>query len=96
MWNVGTNFYQWATSSYGGGSISYKSTFFNFNSGNVNPLNSGYRADAFTVRCVQELTPLSVISVFFFFVFVDLWVESTARLIKEEFAVEWLVNSAIH
>ncbi|WP_455592569.1 hypothetical protein [Bacteroides sp.] len=56
LWNVGTNGYYWAASTYGFGSNVYKGAFLNFNGGNINPFNNGYRADAFPVRCVQELT----------------------------------------
>ena len=52
--NVGTNGYSWSSSAYAAGSAT--SGGLNFNSSNVNPLNSfSGRALAFPVRCVQHL-----------------------------------------
>lgn len=88
LWNVSTNCYQWATSSFGMGSLDWKGAFFNFNSGNVNPLNSGYRADAFSVRCVQAFTKTLRLSC-------KLIGRECCKLIKEGFAAGWFVNSAV-
>ncbi|MDE7304530.1 MAG: hypothetical protein K2N04_01265, partial [Alistipes sp.] len=51
---VGTRGLYWASSSYAAGNIN--AAFLDFTSGNVNPLNTGNRADAFSVRCVQAST----------------------------------------
>jgi len=52
--SVGTRGLYWASSSYAAGNIN--AAFLDFTSGNVNPLNTGNRADAFSVRCVQAST----------------------------------------
>ena len=49
--NVGTNGYSLSSSPLSSGSANMG--YLNFNSGNVNPVNSWYRSAGFTVRCVQ-------------------------------------------
>ncbi|MDE6507877.1 MAG: fibrobacter succinogenes major paralogous domain-containing protein [Alistipes sp.] len=50
---IGTEGNVWSSSSYAAGNIN--AGRLNFNSGNVNPLNTGNRANGFSVRCVQHL-----------------------------------------
>ncbi|WP_455592565.1 hypothetical protein [Bacteroides sp.] len=52
--NIGTNGYCWSASSFAPGNIN--GAMMNFNSGNVNPLNTGNRAISRPLRCVQGLT----------------------------------------
>ncbi|WP_455592567.1 hypothetical protein [Bacteroides sp.] len=52
--NVGTNAYNWASSSYG--SSNQWGAFLNLNSTWVNPLNNTNRTHGFPVRCVQAYT----------------------------------------
>ena len=54
---VGSEGNVWSSSSYAAGNIN--AGRLNFNAGNVNPLNTGNRANAFSVRCVQHLQELS-------------------------------------
>ncbi|WP_455592571.1 hypothetical protein [Bacteroides sp.] len=54
LWNVGIEGDCRSSSSSGIGSIN--GGYLNFNSGNVNPVNSTNRTYAFALRCVQELT----------------------------------------
>lgn len=54
--NVSTNGRCWKSSSNGLGELSNRGSDLNSNASNVNPLNTGYRAEGFPVRCVQELT----------------------------------------
>ncbi|WP_290176351.1 hypothetical protein, partial [uncultured Alistipes sp.] len=49
---VGTNGYAWSSSSYYAGIRGAGNLYFS--SGSVNPLSSSIRANAFSVRCVQN------------------------------------------
>ncbi|WP_370689167.1 hypothetical protein, partial [uncultured Alistipes sp.] len=49
---VGTSGYAWSSSSYAAGNLG--AGYFYFYSGLVGPLNGGYRAFGFPVRCVQN------------------------------------------
>ena len=53
MGGIGTEGNYWSSSSYAAGNIN--AGRLNFNSSNVNPLNTGNRANGFSVRCVQHL-----------------------------------------
>ncbi len=57
--NVGTNGYYYSSSPFASGNI--YAGFLNFNAGNVNPLNTAIRGDAFAVRCVQHLPKLFLV-----------------------------------
>lgn len=50
--NTSSNGYYWSSSPYYGGSSS--AGYLYFGSGSVYPLNYGYRASGFSVRCVQN------------------------------------------
>ena len=56
--NVGTNGRCWKSSSNGLGDLANRGSDLNSNSTNVNPQNTGYRAEGFPVRCVQAFTKL--------------------------------------
>ena len=55
---VGNNGRCWPSTSYGVGVTTCGSLYTNVT--NVNPVNNGYRAEGFPVRCVQELKRLRV------------------------------------
>lgn len=55
---VGENAYSVGSSSYGLGANVTRGSLLNVNAGNVNTMNNPWRADAFPVRCVQELAGL--------------------------------------
>lgn len=99
--NVSSAGYSWSSSAYGLGSYSTHAAYLNMNSTWDNPLNNGNRTYGFPVRCVQAYTKITNR-----FICEEKWTHimimggksmnrECCRLIKNWFAVEWFVNSAI-
>lgn len=59
---VGQNGYSVGSSSFGLGSNAVRGSLLNTNKENVNTMNNPWRADAFPVRCVQEIAGLQVVT----------------------------------